>query len=107
VVMDGQLITEHCVPTSSLVVRGDEWVTAEVEVHGNRSITHIFNGQVTATYTQPQYDPSDPNARPLIKGNDLMLSEGTICLQAESHPTEFRKVEIMLLDPDAEPPPSP
>ena len=27
-----------------------------------------------------------------------LLSEGTISLQAESHPVEFRKVEILLLE---------
>jgi hypothetical protein len=107
VVLDGQLITEHCVPTSSLVVRGEQWVTIEVEVRGNESVTHIVNGTVTAHYTNPQYDPNDANAKRLIKSNDLMLSEGSIALQAETHPTDFRKVEIMLLDPDAEAPPTP
>jgi hypothetical protein len=28
-----------------------------------------------------------------------MLSEGYISLQAESHPTEFRKIELQKLDP--------
>jgi hypothetical protein len=105
IVLDGQLVTEHCVLTSSLVVRGEEWVTIEVEVRGNESVTHIVNGQVTARYTNPQYDPNDANARRLIQSDDLSLSEGAIALQAESHPTDFRKVEIMLLDPAVPPPP--
>jgi hypothetical protein len=29
---------------------------------------------------------------------DKMVSEGWIALQAESHPTEFRNIEIMVLD---------
>jgi hypothetical protein len=36
-----------------------------------------------------------------------MLSEGTICLQAETHPTDFRKVEILLLDPEGKALPAP
>jgi hypothetical protein len=108
IVLDGQLITEHCVLTSSLVLRGEEWVTIEVEVRGNESVTHIVNGQVTVRYTNPQYDPNDANARRLIQSDDLRLFEGAIALQAESHPTDFRKVEIMLLDPAAEAaPPAP
>jgi Domain of Unknown Function (DUF1080) len=100
--LNGQLHTEHCVLTSSLVIRGEQWVTIEVEVRGNESVTHTVNGTVTAHYTNPQYDPNDDSARRLIPSGDLMLREGMIALQAESHPTDFRKVEIMLLDPNAE-----
>ena len=34
----------------------------------------------------------------LLDGKDKMLTGGYIALQAESHPVEFRKVEIMPLD---------
>ena len=34
----------------------------------------------------------------VAEGRDLMLSEGTISLQSESHPIEFRKVQLMVLD---------
>jgi hypothetical protein len=105
IVLDGQLHTEHCVLTSSLVIRGEQWVTIEVEVLGSESVTHTVNGTVTAHYTNTQYDPNDwtGNAQRLIQSNDLSLGEGMIALQAESHPTDFRKVEIMLLDPNAAP----
>jgi hypothetical protein len=43
-------------------------------------------------------DPRDADAAKLIKGGKLLLEEGWISLQAESHPVEFRKVEILLLD---------
>jgi Domain of Unknown Function (DUF1080) len=101
-VLNGQLHTEHCVLTSSLVIRGEQWVTIEVEVIGNASVTHTVNGTVTAQYTNLQYDPNDVNAQRLIRSDDLALREGMIALQAESHPTDFRRVEIMLLDPNAE-----
>ena len=32
------------------------------------------------------------------RGGEKLLSSGSISLQAESHPIEFRKVEIKLLD---------
>ena len=46
-------------------------------------------------YEKPQYDDHDPDARRLIKNGEKMISEGTISLQSESHPIEFRKVEIL------------
>jgi hypothetical protein len=94
IVMDGKLITQHCNNSSSKTFRGDQWVTIEVEVHGNDVIKHIVNGAVVMEYTQPQLDENDADARPLIKDGHKMLSGGTISLQSESHPIEFRKVEI-------------
>lgn len=96
VVMDGKLITQHCVSSSSKTYHGDQWVTAEFEVHGNSLIKHIINGEVVLEYEQPQLDENDADAKKL--GGDKMLSEGYISLQAESHPVEFRKVEILLLE---------
>jgi len=99
-VMDGQLVTQHCRSSSSKTFHGDQWVTVEVEVHGSRSIEHRVNGVTVFKYSQPQLDPNDPVARELIaqRGGEKLLSSGSISLQAESHPIEFRKVEIKLLD---------
>jgi hypothetical protein len=72
-------------------------VTVEVEVHGNGVIKHIVNGETVMEYEKPQLDERDPDARRLIKSGDKMLHEGYIALQAESHPIEFRKVEILPL----------
>jgi len=99
IVMNGRLITEHCIVTSTKAIPPDQWVTMEVEVHGDASIKHIVNGEVVSQYEKPQLDESDPDARKLIRGDNKMLSEGYIALQAESHPIEFRKVELLILDP--------
>jgi hypothetical protein len=55
-------------------------------------------GETVMSYSQPQYDDGDAHARKLIPadGNKLIFS-GYICLQSESHPIEFRKVELLLL----------
>lgn len=98
VVMDGKLITNHCTGSSSKTYRGDQWVTAIVEVHG-RTVTHVVNGEPVMSYTDPQLDPRDKDAQKLLEaGADKMLRGGTISLQSESHPIEFRKVEILKLD---------
>ncbi len=99
VVMEGRLITQHCYNSTSDTYHGDEWVTVEVEVRGNEVVRHIMEGQVVLEYTQPQLDERDGDARLLMEaGAPIMLEEGYIALQAESHPTEFRKVELLPLD---------
>ena len=98
VVMNGELIRRHCTSSTSRTHHLDEWVTAEIEVHGNKVIRHILDGEVVLEYNDPQLDDRDANAKPLIKEGKLALSGGTISLQSESHPCEFRKVEIMVLD---------
>ncbi len=98
VVIDGKLVTKHCMNSRSKTYRGDEWVAAEVEVHGNGSIKHFINGELVLEYEKPQLDAGDPDARKLIEAGDETLRGGYIALQAESHPVEFRKVEILPLD---------
>lgn len=99
IVMKKNLITNHCTGSNSATYHGDQWVTMEVEVHGNSIIKHIVNGITVMEYDKAQLDPTDPDAQKLIpKDKNLMLSDGYIALQAESHPTEFRKIEILELD---------
>ncbi len=97
VVMDGQLFKRHCTSSKSKTYHGDQWVTVEIEVRGNEVIKHFVNGEQVMEYTQPQLDEKDGDAKKLIKNGDKMLSGGSISLQSESHPIEFRKVEIMKL----------
>ena len=98
VVMDGKLITRHCIDSSSKTYRGDQWVTAEVEVRGN-TIKHIIEGETVLVYSDPQLDEKDPDAKKLMEaGHKKMLTGGTISLQSESHPVEFRKVELLKLE---------
>ncbi len=97
VVMDGKLITQHCTNSTSKTYNGDQWVTIEVEAHGNGMIKHIVNGDKVIEYERAQLDDRDADARALMKNGDKMLTGGTISLQSESHPIEFRKVEILPL----------
>jgi len=99
IVMGGKLITQHCNNSQSKTCHGDVWVTAEVEVHGNGKIIHRVNGETVLEYEQAQLDPGDPDAQRLLKaGVNPMISSGYVSLQSESHPCEFRKVEIRTLD---------
>ena len=98
VVMEDKLVLDHCIQSSSKTYHGDQWVTVEIEVLGNESIRHIIDGKVVLQYSKPQLDPKDADAKKLGVDGDLLLSKGTISLQAESHGVEFRKVELLPLD---------
>lgn len=100
VVMGGKLFTPHCTNSTSRTYRGDEWVTVEVEVDGATRIRHLVDGKPVLEYEQPQLDERDPHAKELIagQGGEKLLARGTISLQSESHPVEFRRVEIQQLD---------
>lgn len=99
VVMNNKLVTDHCISSTSGTFRGDVWVRAEVLVLGDSVIRHMVNGDTVLTYHQPQvgggvvnnYDPKQ-------KQDGLKLKKGYIALQSESHPIEFRKVEILELE---------
>ncbi len=95
VVMEGKLVTKHCITSASKIYHGDRWVTVEVEVRGNNVIRHIVEGETVLSYTKPQLDETDPDAQKLLKQSDKMLTGGSISLQAESAPIEFRKIELM------------
>ncbi|EMI46899.1 family 16 glycoside hydrolase [Rhodopirellula sp. SWK7] len=103
VVLNGKLFTPHCTSSNSDTYHGDRWVTAEIEVRGNEVVRHILDGKTVLEYTHPQYDPKDSEAAPLISDGNLMLDRGTISLQSESHPTEFRKIELLNLEKNAAP----
>ena len=98
VVIDGELVTRHCINSTSKTYRGDQWVTIEVEVHGNGITKSIVEGETVFEFSKPQLDEKDADARKLIKDGDKMLYGGSISLQAESHPCEFRKIELKILD---------
>ena len=71
----------------------------EIEVHGSERIIHKINDRIVMEYAKPQYDDTDEFARKLMEnGHSRIISEGYIALQAEGHPVEFRKIELMKLD---------
>lgn len=101
VVIDGELRTEHCMNSSSRTFRGDQWITVEMVVLGDSIIHHIVEGDTVLTYGTPtmgggaidgylpdQYTEGKP------------MTSGYIAIQAESHPTEFRSIELLELNRD-------
>ena len=67
-------------------------------VLGDSAIIHYVNGEKVLEYLQPQIGGGN------VSGHDQklmaevkLLKEGSISLQSESHPVDFRKVELLNL----------
>ena len=91
---DGKLVTRHCTDSTSKTYDNDQWVNLEIIVDGSKSIVHRINGETVLSYNAPQLDPNDPDGKRLMETQPKLLSEGTISLQSESHPCEFRNIRI-------------
>lgn len=85
-VYQGELREDHIIESSSETYHGDQWVTAEVEVHGDDLAIHRVEGEEVIRYSGMQLDDGTP------------LTEGYIALQAESAPIEFRSVRLLNLE---------
>jgi hypothetical protein len=94
--MKGVLVTRHCVNSSSPTFDGDQWVRVEVHVHGGEAIRHVVNGQEVLAYQRPQIGGENVvHFDPAQKRDGTLLTQGSISLQSESHPVDFRKVELL------------
>lgn len=94
VTMNDQLITDHCISSTSPTFYGEEWIDIEVEVYKDSLITHKINGEKVILYSKPvfggEYNTTFKEGEP--------VKSGYISLQSESHPIEFRKIELMELN---------
>lgn len=97
--MDGKLITDHCISSTSKTYRGDQWVTVEILVLGDSLIQHYVEGDTVLTYSKPQIGGGVVDGfDPAVKRDGTPLTGGTISLQSESHPLEFQSVELLNLE---------
>jgi hypothetical protein len=98
VVMGDELVTAHCVNSSSKTYPGDQWVKAEAVVHGASVIRHLINGEEVLRYHMPQMGGGNvADHDPEVWTDGELIEEGSISLQAESHPVDFRNVELLPL----------
>ena len=97
VVMGDSLHTDHCTESTSETYRGDRWVHVEVEVYADSLIRHMVEGDTVLTYYRPQagggaISPVDVS---VIPADGTPVGSGWISLQSESHPVEFKDIEIL------------
>lgn len=99
VIYNGKMYPGHCINSSSETYFGDQWVSAELIVHGDSMVYHLINGDTVLQYTEPQigggvvqrYDPT-------MKQDGKLLTEGFIALQSEGQPVDFRKIKLLNLE---------
>ena len=98
IVYQHKLYKDHCLNSSSPTFDGEQWVRAEFDVHGAGTITHYVNNQQVLEYELPQYGGGVvDNFNTTTKPDGTLIDSGYISLQSESHPIDFRKVELLNL----------
>ncbi|AUP80024.1 3-keto-disaccharide hydrolase [Flavivirga eckloniae] len=98
VVLDNKIATDHCFESSSKTYHGDQWVKLEIEVRNDSIIKHFINGEEVIQYCKPQYGGEvDFNKEHWKSFEGKPLKAGYISLQSESHPVEFKDIEILEL----------
>lgn len=92
------LHTGHCIQSTSKTYHGDTWVRVEAIVLGDSIIHHLVEGDTVFTYTRPVMGKGVVNGYlPKIMQEGKPVKSGYITIQGESHPTEFRKIELLNL----------
>jgi hypothetical protein len=98
VVYQGEFTTVHCVNSSSPTFDGDQWVVAEALVLGGERIVHSINGVPVIEYSEPSLGGGSVSGyRPEITVEGQAVRSGYISLQSESHPVQFRRVDLLNL----------
>lgn len=105
----GKLVDVHCLDSDSKYYDDELWVNAEVIVLGDSIMHHIIEGDTVLTYEHPTVDRNLTNefmnwtkedvadSVQWMQKKGTRLGEGYIALQAESHPIQFRKIELLNL----------
>jgi hypothetical protein len=103
IIQKGRLIKEHCLNSSSATFHGDQWVTFEAKVYGTGRVEQYINGELVFEYDKLIVDTSDDSIAHIFENmakdsdGNIPLTQGHIAIQAESHPTEFRLIELKSL----------
>jgi hypothetical protein len=95
VIMENKLIENHCINSSSKTYYDEQWVDLEILVIKDSIIKHFINGKEVLSYSKPQIG-GEFNTFPEREGE--ILKSGYISLQSESHPIEFKNIELLELD---------
>ena len=106
----GELSQAHCVNSTSKTYNGDQWVSMTVLVLGDSIVKHIVEGDTVLTYTNVEVGGGFVNKTYDFKSahidnedywqklQNTPLTGGYIALQAESHPIDFKNIELLNLE---------
>ena len=98
VVMNGEQITEHCIMADSKTYYSEKWIEAEVIVTKD-SISHFIDGKLAISYSNPSIGGEflESTSKNIQAKDGQALLSGYISLQSESHPIEFKNIQILEL----------
>jgi hypothetical protein len=98
VVLGDSLFTPHCVNSNSNTYHGDQWVEVEALVLGDSLIQHILGSEVVMEYSQPTIGGGSISGYlESIYQEGSALKEGYISIQAETHPIDFKSIQLLNL----------
>jgi len=81
-------------PMIEKTFHGDQWVTIELDIN-NGKIRHFVSGEEILNFSNPSLNPENDIAKSLIQNDSTTLTEGYISFQSNSHPIDFRKIELL------------
>lgn len=92
-----ELVTEHCISSTSKTYHDDQWVHLEIEVYSDSLIRHFINGEKVMEYTKPIFG-GEYSSESSMALEGQPVKSGYISLQSESHPIHFKNIELLELD---------
>ena len=107
--INGKLDEAHCINSTSKTYNGDQWVTAEAIVLGDSIAYHLIEGDTVLVFTKLRVgggyvskthtfkDGKVGSEEYWMKKQNTPLGSGYIALQAESHPIDFKNIELLNL----------
>ncbi|MDJ0700002.1 MAG: DUF1080 domain-containing protein [Woeseiaceae bacterium] len=94
--IDGTRASDHCVPSEAPTFVGDDWVRVELLVEGADRVVHYVEGEPVIEYGNLTIGGGVVSGHdPAMKTDGESLSRGHIALQSESHPIQFRRIELL------------
>jgi len=113
VMMSDTINYNHCINSSSNTYHGDQWVSAEAIVLGRETMYFIIENDTVLRFENPligggfisqAYENKDwdqfgvvEDKEQWIEKDGTLIDEGFIALQAESHPIDFKNIELLNL----------
>ncbi|WP_164847507.1 3-keto-disaccharide hydrolase [Sphingobium algorifonticola] len=91
-------MTNHCIFSTGPTIPNGQWTKVDLIVRPDGSSEHRINGRTVMRVVDPQRDPLDPYAAPLVQKDGVQLRKGHIALQSEGHGIEFKNIEIKPYD---------
>ena len=98
VILNDSLFVQHCVGSSSGTYHGDIWVEVEALVLGDSLVQHILEDKVVMEYRKPTIGGGNISGyKEDVYQEGKPLKEGFISIQAETHPIDYKSIELLNL----------